>query len=169
MHESDMDEAHLSAVRVATAADLDDLLALNRIVQELHARAEPAVYKPWSAEAMTATAQRRLRDPAGRYFVAVSTSGGLVGYVYAVHKTVEENAFVYGTTFVELDEISVLPAARRRGVARALSSHVALWAREVGASEVRLTVRAFNDTARQAYSALGYRPLQYRFGLAVSK
>lgn len=59
--------------------------------------------------------------------------------------------------FLFVDELSVLPAFRRRGVARALLAHAEQLARSLGLAGVRLLVRPENAAARRLYAGLGYQ------------
>jgi len=52
----------------------------------------------------------------------------------------------------------VAPEARRRGVGRQLVESCVDWARERGATEVRLWVTRGNDPARTLYEAAGFEP-----------
>ena len=58
----------------------------------------------------------------------------------------------------ELVSMWVAPGARGTGVARALIDAVAVWARDAGASTVRLSVRRSNDRAIRCYVRNGFAP-----------
>jgi GNAT superfamily N-acetyltransferase len=77
--------------------------------------------------------QRAGQDVGGAAFVAVS---GDIAMVHALH---------------------VLPDVRRRGVARRLLKHAAIWAQDHGASVVGLAVTQANTAANPLYAALGMR------------
>ena len=59
-------------------------------------------------------------------------------------------------------KIAVEPAFRRRGIARELLARAAADARDLGASEATLEVRASNEGAQALYTALGFQPLGVR-------
>lgn len=59
--------------------------------------------------------------------------------------------------FLFVDELVVLPAYRRVGVASALLQRLADHAHELGLHGVRLLVRPTNDAARQLYRGAGFR------------
>ncbi|MCC6190688.1 MAG: GNAT family N-acetyltransferase [Anaerolineales bacterium] len=59
--------------------------------------------------------------------------------------------------FLFVDELSVLPAYRRQGVARALLAHVEQLARDLSLAGVRLLARPENAAARRLYARLGYQ------------
>ncbi|MBI3731926.1 MAG: GNAT family N-acetyltransferase [Chloroflexi bacterium] len=60
------------------------------------------------------------------------------------------------TGFLFVDELYVLRAFRRRGVARALLQRIKALARERGLAGVRLLVRPENDAARRLYREDGF-------------
>ena len=56
----------------------------------------------------------------------------------------------------EIEFVMTAPAARRKGVARALVNNVFVWARELAAEEIRLEVRASNVGAMRFYEHCGF-------------
>ena len=56
----------------------------------------------------------------------------------------------------ELEFIFVSSQTRRQGIGRALMSTVSAWARELGAEEIRLEVRASNARALRLYQRCGF-------------
>ncbi|MBX6750060.1 MAG: GNAT family N-acetyltransferase [Micromonosporaceae bacterium] len=53
--------------------------------------------------------------------------------------------------------VEVLPHARRRGFARAVTTALAEWAQEAGATRAVLQVEGLNEPARRLYESLGWR------------
>ena len=67
----------------------------------------------------------------------------------------------------EIADVAVLPAAKRRGIARALLERMSAELAEEGVHALFLEVRESNTAARALYSALGFaevgrRPAYYR-------
>ncbi|MFN2506044.1 MAG: GNAT family N-acetyltransferase [Acidimicrobiales bacterium] len=58
--------------------------------------------------------------------------------------------------WVNLVSMWTAPEARRAGVARALVEAVGGWAREIGAEELQLWVRADNEAANALYESAGF-------------
>lgn len=58
--------------------------------------------------------------------------------------------------FLFVDELIVLPAFRRQGVARALLAHLEDIAHDLGLAGLRLLARPDNAAARALYAALGF-------------
>ena len=65
----------------------------------------------------------------------------------------------YGDSAAHLNLLAVVPAHRRRGVARALLGWLEDTARTAGTFDIGLELRAGNEAARACYRALGYREL----------
>ena len=85
----------------------------------------------------------------------------LVGVVRA--SLWEESGMVKDIKTVCLDNIYVLPAWRRKGIAAKLFTEVELWAKEQGALRLDLHVWDFNKNAIAMYQALGMTPQRYVF------
>jgi len=58
-----------------------------------------------------------------------------------------------------LFDVLVMPAARRRGLARKVTESLYAWARDHGATSAWLQVVATNEAALPLYAAQGFRPL----------
>lgn len=133
------------SLRTATAADLPDIMALERDAFPSDA---------WS-EAMMAA---EIASPHGRYVVDVE-AGTLRGYggVRAVQ----------GAADADIQTIAIAPVARGRGRGRALLAELLDTAAARGAREVFLEVRADNPVATALYASEGFveigrRPRYYQ-------
>ena len=85
----------------------------------------------------------------------------LVGVVRA--SLWEESGMVKDIKTVCLDNIYVLPAWRRKGIAAKLFTEVELWAKEQGAFRLDLHVWDFNKNAIAMCQAMGMTPQRYVF------
>ena len=85
----------------------------------------------------------------------------LVGIVRAT--LWEESGMVKDVKTVCLDNIYVLPAYRRKGVATKLFAEVALWAKEQRAIRLDLHTWDFNKNAIAMYQAMGMTPQRHVF------
>jgi GNAT superfamily N-acetyltransferase len=97
---------------------------------------------PASAEAMA---------PPGGAFLVAYLAGEPVGCAGLVH--LDENAG-------EVKRMYVAPAARRRGLARALLARLEEAALAAGYARVRLDTSAGQPEARALYEAMGYRHIE---------
>ena len=107
--------------------------------------------EPWSAAALA----EELDNPLAVFLVAVE-GDCLLGYV-GMHHVLDEGF---------ITNVAVLPAARRRGVARALLAQLAAYGREHSLYRITLEVRVGNAPARtlyerEEYKLDGIRPMFY--------
>jgi GNAT superfamily N-acetyltransferase len=100
---------------------------------------------------------------------AIAASGAAGVDDVAVVATVDSSWVAMARGYLARDEPSasrvawliavyVDPRWRGRGLGRAVSAGVVDWARERGASEVRLHVGDWNNPARRVYEELGFTP-----------
>ena len=75
----------------------------------------------------------------------------------------KESGMVKDIRTVCLDDIFVLPAYRRRGIAAKLFTEVETWAKEQGAVRLDVYTWDFNKGAIAMYQAMGMTPQQYVF------
>ena len=120
-------------------ADQVALAELNAVVQQMHHDVAPEWFKPPEAGAAIAFFREALRSDALRTFVA-EVDGVVRGYALARLQQWPETALTYGGLVVELDEISVDPAYRGRGLGGELIDQVRSLATDVGATHLQLTV-----------------------------
>ena len=106
----------------------------------------------WSAESM----RSELESPHTHYLVAhpLDASGEIDGYAGLLAPS--------GATEADIQTIAVAGRARRRGLGRTLMNALIAEARERGAREVFLEVRADNPGAIELYRGLGFEQLAVR-------
>jgi ribosomal protein S18 acetylase RimI-like enzyme len=118
--------------------------------------------------------------PAARRFLEARLNGGDSVVLLAVPEDTPET----GVGFVQLypsfssvsmkpiwilNDLYVLPQARRAGVARSLLEAACEMARSTGAARLRLSTAKNNEAAKALYSASGYRRVDFdQYELAVS-
>ena len=98
--------------------------------------------EPWSAAALA----EELDNPHAVFCVAVEGES-VLGYV-GMHHLVDEGF---------ITNVAVSPAARRRGVARALLAHLAAYGTAHSLYRITLEVRVGNTPARTLYESEGYK------------
>jgi ribosomal protein S18 acetylase RimI-like enzyme len=150
-------------IRRANDGDVDRLVGLCAVVQELHASAIPDFFKRADPKAHAHWFREMLARTDVTAWVA-SSNDIVVGYALAAVVSRVETPFSVARSFYQLDQISVAPDYRRKGVARALVERVVDDARARGLHEVELTAWSFNEAAQSAFMALGFRPMIVRFG-----
>ena len=124
-------------IRPAAAADLD----------AVHAIEVASFADPWRREGF----RDLMLGGAGRLVVA-EADDGVVGFAVSYHAADE----------AEIANVAVAPAARRRGIGRALVDAVIAAAEAGGKRQVFLEVRASNAAAQALYAARGFAPVGRR-------
>jgi ribosomal-protein-alanine N-acetyltransferase len=152
-----------AAARRAVTISPSDTLTIRRCVPtdiEQIATIERASFSdPWSFETFSAAlALRHLRflvaEEAGRGPGPGGAGPRLVGYVVALVMADEG----------EIADVAVAPAARRRGIARALLERMRAEVMEAGVRALYLEVRESNAAARALYDSLGFELVGRRRG-----
>lgn len=149
-------------IRKLTAFDYDSVIELYRELDELHVQARPDCfvqrdkYEIYPRDAFV----HNLSHP-GVLQLGAFENEQLVGVVRA--SLWEESGMVKGVNTVCLDDIYVLPAYRRKGIAARLFAEVEFWAKEQGAVRLDLHTWDFNKNAIALYQAMGMTPQRYVF------
>ncbi len=149
-------------IKKLTASDYDKVIELYKELDELHVQARPDYFvhrdkdKIYPKDAFV----HNLSYPGGLELGAFDNEQ-LVGIVRAT--LWEESGMVKDVKTVCLDDIYVLPAYRRRGVAAKLFAEVEFWAKEQGAIRLDLHAWDFNKNAIAMYQAMGMTPQRYVF------
>lgn len=130
-------------LRRAQPTDVDTIMAIERRVFPTDA---------WSREAMAA----EVVDRHGYYLVATPLDDPSRIDGYAGLRA------PYGADQADIQTIAVVETARRRGLGRVLLTTLLGEARQRGASEVFLEVRADNPGAQSLYASLGFEAIAVR-------
>ena len=139
-------------MRRATRGDLEALVAFNA------AMARETEGKALDLGRLRAGAEAVLGDARRGFYLVAETAGQVVGQLLVTAEWSDwRNAY-----FWWVQSVYVSPDYRRRGVYRALDSHIRAEARRRGdICGVRLYVERANRVARQAYTSLGMTRSRY--------
>ena len=149
-------------IRAAEAEDYDDLCALFAQVDALHRDKLPHLYqKPRGPARAKDYILGRIANEHVGFFVAEAV-GVLIGLVDVAVCESPPVSLLVPRRYAVVDSLVVDQRFQRTGVGRALMEQVHRWAAAQGATEVELTVYAFNETALAFYDSLGYRALSSR-------
>ena len=138
-------------LREAEAADLGVLMALERSIEGAPHWTEAAWREVLASSKIVAEGRGVGVE---RAVVLAQRDGEAVGFV------------VIGLTaeVAEIESLAVVAGQRRSGIARALCERGIDWARERGAAEMELEVRASNEAAVRLYGKLGFEEQGRRRG-----
>lgn len=153
-------------IRIATLEDARTLAALNHHVHDLHVEAEPDRYSATDDAAVADRFREFVGDPATEVLL-VEGEGTPLGYVVVVGVDHPSQAFAPARRWALIDQIAVVPGARRTGVGRVLMDAAENSARRRGYAELQLDVRAHNEGARAFYESLGFEISQSRLNKPI--
>lgn len=141
-----------AGVRSARDTDVGTIVRLNEPVQQLHAKLYPSVFKPQPDESS-------IRDffagliAAEKHAIGIyEGSQGPAGYIWLEEHQREETPFTTAVRLLYIHHISVLEAARRRGVGSALLRWADERAVSLRISEIGVDHWAANEEAHRFFS-----------------
>ena len=144
-------------VRFAEKKDLERINALRKQVNELHAEGRPDVFKAGFGPDLQDHAAVFLNGENSDILVAerngVICGTACVNYVYK-----PETPYLAARSFYHVQELAVDEAYRRQGVAGELFAFMKAEAAKRKLARIELDVWAFNTSAIEFYSAMGFSP-----------
>jgi GNAT superfamily N-acetyltransferase len=158
----DKEGLEIMEIRKLAESDYDMVVELYKELDELHVQARPDYFvhrdkdEIYPKDAFV----HNLSHP-GVLELGTFENEQLVGFIRA--SLWEESGMVKDVKTVCLDNIYVLPAYRRRGVAARLFAEFESWAKEQGAVRLDLHTWGFNKSAIALYQAMGMTPQRYVF------
>src|SRR3954447_24653431 len=136
----------IATIRRAAQSDVDGLIPLFDAYRQFYKQpSDPAGCRQFLAE--------RLERKESTIFLATDAAGAAVGFT----QLYPSFSSVLARRIWILNDLFVVAAARRTGVARALMSSAHEFARETGAVRVVLATHRLNQPAQRLYEDLGYR------------
>ena len=149
-------------IRKLTESDYNMVVELYKALDEMHVQARPDYFVHRDKEIIYPKDAflQNLAHP-DVLQMGVFDNEQLLGVVRAT--LWEESGMVKEVKTVCLDNIYVLPAYRRKGIATKLFAEVELWAKAQGAVRLDLWTWDFNRNAIAMYQAMGMTPQQYVF------
>jgi ribosomal protein S18 acetylase RimI-like enzyme len=152
------------SVRVASAADIDAIVRLNRDVQQLHAELEPSFFKSdFDNEEVAAFFAAKLALSENHIRLA-DGGDGPNGYVWFEVQERPETPLTLARKRICIHHLSVQPRARRHGIASALLRQVEAEALIGGITSIALDTWAANGSARSFFEARGFTPFNLSLG-----
>ncbi len=154
-------------IRPMSRSDFPRLEELYYDFHEVHVRGVPTHLRSlgqreaWDRAPLHEALEKILADENAEVFVA-EVRESAVGLIEVYVRQDADRAAVVPRRYCELQSLMVAAPFRRQGLARQLIQHATAWAREKGATEIRLNVWEFNEAARRLYQQLGFTTLQRR-------
>ncbi len=152
------------SVRIASAADIDDIVRLNRDVQRLHAGLEPSFFKS-NPDNEEVAAFFAAKFALSENHIRLSDNGdGPNGYVWLEVQDRPETPLTLARKRIYIHHLSVQAGARRHGIASALLRQVEAEALIGGITHIALDTWAANGLALGFFEASGFVPFKLSLG-----
>lgn len=148
----------LTHIRQAAEADVEQMLALYHEFHEFHVRGVPdrlRVPTPYDDAAARETLLSILHGDGATLFVA-EQQGRLVGLAEVTLRRDPPHPAAISYTYGHLQSLIVTATERRHCLGQRLVGMAEQWARDRGATEMRLTCWEFAGGAIPFYETLGY-------------
>lgn len=129
-----------------------------RALCALHEANDPDRFKvrPDVLDRYSAWLPQRAADPRSVFLIAHDDDGTPLGFTVG---TIEPEVPIFWIPECGwIHDLWVDPGQRRRGLARALAERAVDRFAELGVAQVRLHTGVFNQPARDAFAAIGFRP-----------
>ena len=150
-------------IRQAISTDSLLLSSLCVDVQSLHAKHHPDFFKtPTSDDFAMTFFSEMLADPAVSIFIA-EENGQALGSILCKLVERPENPFTYTMRYLLVDQISVRPAAQRKGVGKMLIQRAIVLALELNLRRIQLDSWGFNTEAHAFFEKMGFEKFNHRF------
>ena len=149
-------------VRKAKLEDAPALAALNQTVHKLHVDRLSGLFREPSLGETTRAMQTQLERENTFAFVA-EVGDDPVGYILMRSLSWAEGPFTFARDFILIDQISVEPEWRGRGIGSELLKAVESWGEAHGIRAIELESWAFNTGAHRFFEAKGYQIQRLRF------
>lgn len=150
-------------IRNLTDADYTDALTLYEELDRIHYETRPDYFGKRECAYPKDAYDECLAD-ADTLMLGAFEDGKLLGIVRAT--LWNKSGMIEGIKTVCLDNIYILPEARRKGIAKAMFTTVETWAKEQGAVRLDLHVWDFNKNALALYAAMG---MDYQYHVMEKK
>jgi len=151
----------------ANVNNLEDIMRLNRAVQDLHVKNEPDKFIPFDEASVGEYLLAAFSNPAITFLVAIDDDKQVVGYVMLHVQERNKNAYSHPRQFLELEQISVDPHFRKCGIGSALVEEAFAFAKSSGISDLELSVWQFNNEAQKLFHSKGFAPFCQRMCLSL--
>jgi diamine N-acetyltransferase len=158
-----MSDPFAFTVRPVRLDEFDALCRLWEVLDEHHRLVRPDWFRrPEGDRRRREDIAALIAGPDGALLVAADAGDRLLGLSGLFIRTWPGTPVRAERRVVEIDNIVVDPAARRRGVATALVEASAEWARTRGFAAIELSVFEFNAEALAFYEATGFATMLRR-------
>ncbi|MBI1743538.1 GNAT family N-acetyltransferase [Candidatus Acetothermia bacterium] len=149
-------------IRLATAQDLEALVKLYIEFHEFHVQGVPdrlRIPHEYNLSELREGIQKIMNDPDAVLFV-VEAGKQLVGLAEIYMREDKPDPARVSRKHGHLQSLMIAESFRTRGLGKQLVNAVQQWAKEKGATEMRVDIWEFSESPLHFYESLGYRTLR---------
>jgi GNAT superfamily N-acetyltransferase len=147
------------SIRQALSSDIAAIIPLFEELDEHHRLALPVVFrKPAGPRREQSWLDWAIAGPDQAILVAAGAHAEIIGLVVLIARSIPANSVRDARQFVQIDQLVVRSAARRRGVGRSLIDASKTWARARGISNLEVSAWSFNVETIEFYRRVGFEP-----------
>jgi ribosomal protein S18 acetylase RimI-like enzyme len=155
------------SIRPALPSDIAALIPLFEELDEFHRLALPTVFrKPIGARREQSWLDWLIAGPDQAILVAEGPQTEIVGLIVLIARSIAANSVRDARRFVEIDQLVVAGAARRRSVGRSLIEAAKAWGRAREISNLEVSAWSFNVETIEFYRKAGFGPTIVRFAMS---
>jgi len=154
-------------IRRANDRDIETMCEIYYDFHEFHVCGVPTHLRSlgdrerWDRSYLRQALDKIIHSDDSEIFVA-EAAGKLAGLIEVYVRIDPNEATLVRHQYAELQSLMVLAPFRKNGIGTQLVGVAQRWAREKGATEMRLGVWEFNQAAREFYEAVGFKTLKRR-------
>ena len=142
--------------RFACENELDRINKLRKQVNDLHVEGKPDVFKPGFSEELENYLYVIWKDPEQK-IVVVEQNDVICGFAVLRHIKKHETPFMLERDFLDIDELCVDEAYRRKGAATEMVAFIKEYAAKKGYRRIELNMWEFNQGALAFYESVGFQ------------
>ncbi|MBI1185049.1 GNAT family N-acetyltransferase [bacterium] len=153
-------------IKIKPCSDPILLATLNKSVQQLHHQLYPHEFKAFNL-AEIELAMKQLLANSNAFALLAEVDEVAAGYLIYFVKERPESAFQFAKKTILIDQISVEPQFRKKGIANLLLGEVRTRAHALGINELQLDFWDNNQLAREFFSAAGFSSFKHHMKLTL--
>ena len=154
-------------IRKAVETDYNSVNSLYFHTYNLYFQNIPESYKETPKELLSKGTFLNILDDKKTLLIVAEYNEKVIGVLYALIESADDDEVTHGYYRVSVDEVSVHPDFRSKGVGTLLMKEAENWAKENKITDLTTLVYSFNDRAINFYKKNGYDPYSLKLNKKI--